>query len=64
MLGDVGAGLQIPEQCRLPMTATDLKTGLALLKEDFIRANPEWTKVRPPRARVRAQCLPCVVMVV
>ena len=34
----------IPEQCRLPMTPTDLKTGEELLKEDFVLANPQWVK--------------------
>jgi len=28
------------------MTATDLKTGQDLLQEDYIKANPEWVKVR------------------
>ncbi len=26
------------------MTENDIKTGKELLKEDFIRKNPEWTK--------------------
>ncbi|KAK9830512.1 hypothetical protein WJX72_012154 [[Myrmecia] bisecta] len=34
----------IPEQCRLPMTDEDMKTGRKLLEEDFIKANPEWVK--------------------
>lgn len=34
----------IPEQCRLPMTDEDIKTGKKLLEEDFIQANPEWVK--------------------
>ncbi|EFJ51555.1 hypothetical protein VOLCADRAFT_103453 [Volvox carteri f. nagariensis] len=34
----------IPQQCRLPMTEEDIKTGRRLLEEDFIRANPEWVK--------------------
>ncbi|CAK0781029.1 DNA topoisomerase 6 subunit A [Coccomyxa viridis] len=34
----------IPQQCRLPMTDEDIKTGKRLLEEDFIRANPEWVK--------------------
>mmetsp|Transcript_7513 Transcript_7513/g.22212 ORF Transcript_7513/g.22212 Transcript_7513/m.22212 type:complete len:417 (-) Transcript_7513:1719-2969(-) len=34
----------IPEQCRLPMTDEDIKTGKKLLEEDFIKANPEWVK--------------------
>ncbi|GLI59711.1 hypothetical protein VaNZ11_001568 [Volvox africanus] len=34
----------IPEQCRLPMSEEDIKTGRRLLEEDFIRANPEWVK--------------------
>ena len=33
---------RIPEQCRLPMTEQDIKTGKELLEEDFIKANPEW----------------------
>ena len=35
----------IPQQCRLPMTPADIKTGEELLKEDFVRANPAWVKV-------------------
>lgn len=38
--------LQIPEQCRLPMTANDIKMGQELMAEDFIKANPAWVKVR------------------
>jgi meiotic recombination protein SPO11 len=34
----------IPQQCRLPMTDEDIKTGKKLLEEDFIRANPEWVE--------------------
>jgi meiotic recombination protein SPO11 len=34
----------IPEQCRLPMTAEDIKTGERLLKEDWVLSNPEWVK--------------------
>ena len=34
----------IPQQCRLPMTEEDVKTGKRLLEEDFIQANPEWVK--------------------
>jgi meiotic recombination protein SPO11 len=37
---------KIPEQCRLEMTANDIKTGQELLQEDFIKANPAWVKVR------------------
>ena len=33
---------QIPEQCRLPMTDGDIKTGKDLLQEEFIKKNPEW----------------------
>jgi len=36
---------KIPEQCRLPMTPNDIKTGQELMAEDFIRANPAWLKV-------------------
>jgi len=36
--------LNVPEQCRLKMTEQDIKTGLDLLKEDFIIQNPEWVK--------------------
>lgn len=32
----------IPQQCRLPMTEEDIKTGRKLLEEDFVKANPEW----------------------
>jgi len=34
----------IPEQCRLDMTAKDIQTGNALLEEDFIKSRPEWGK--------------------
>jgi meiotic recombination protein SPO11 len=34
----------IPEQCRLPMTEHDLETGRSLLKEEFIKQNPEWVR--------------------
>ena len=34
----------IPEQCRLPMTEEDIKTGRKLLEEDFVKANPLWVK--------------------
>ena len=34
----------IPEQCRLPMTEHDIKTGKELLEEDFIKKNKEWYK--------------------
>ncbi|RVW39677.1 DNA topoisomerase 6 subunit A [Vitis vinifera] len=30
----------IPEQCRLPMTEQDIKTGKDLLEEDFVKKNP------------------------
>jgi len=36
--------LQIPEQCRLKMTEEDVKCGLNLLQEDFIKKNPQWIK--------------------
>uniref|UniRef100_A0A7R9VR90 DNA topoisomerase 6 subunit A n=1 Tax=Chlamydomonas euryale TaxID=1486919 RepID=A0A7R9VR90_9CHLO len=32
----------IPQQCRLPMTEEDIKTGKKLLEEDFVKANPKW----------------------
>ncbi|GAX82612.1 hypothetical protein CEUSTIGMA_g10038.t1 [Chlamydomonas eustigma] len=32
----------IPQQCRLPMTEEDIKTGKKLLEEDFVKANPLW----------------------
>lgn len=32
----------IPEQCRLPLTEHDIKTGKELLEEDFIKKNPAW----------------------
>ncbi|KAL3149242.1 DNA topoisomerase 6 subunit A [Trebouxia sp. C0010 RCD-2024] len=32
----------IPEQCRLPMTEEDMKTGKRLMEEDFVKANPLW----------------------
>ena len=34
----------IPEQCRLPMTEEDVRTGKRLLEEDFVKANPAWVK--------------------
>ena len=34
----------IPEACRLPMTADDIKTGRKMLTEDYILQNPEWAK--------------------
>ncbi|KAL7558564.1 hypothetical protein ACA910_013090 [Epithemia clementina (nom. ined.)] len=34
---------QLPDQCRLPMTEFDIKTGKELLQEDFIVSNhPQW----------------------
>lgn len=33
---------KIPEQCRLPMSEHDIKTGKEMLEEDFIKKNPEW----------------------
>ena len=35
---------KIPEQCRLPMSSHDVKTGRELLKEDFVRSNPAWVR--------------------
>lgn len=34
----------IPDQCRLPMTEEDIKTGRKLLEEDFVRANELWVQ--------------------
>ena len=34
----------IPEQCRLPMTESDIKVGKELMKEEFIQKNPRWMK--------------------
>jgi meiotic recombination protein SPO11 len=34
----------IPDQCRLPMTEEDVRTGKRLLEEDFVKANPAWVK--------------------
>ncbi|KAK9844111.1 hypothetical protein WJX81_004715 [Elliptochloris bilobata] len=34
----------IPEQCRLPMTDEDIKTGKRLLEEEFVQANPAWVR--------------------
>lgn len=45
--------MQIPDQCRLPMTATDIKTGTELMKEEFIKSNPAWLKVR---VRLKGDC--------
>eukprot|EP00899_Mesostigma_viride_P010061 jgi/Mesvir1/19056/Mv12818-RA.1 len=33
---------RFPEQCRLPMTEMDIKTGKEMLEEDFVKNNPEW----------------------
>ncbi|KAH7424220.1 hypothetical protein KP509_12G095600 [Ceratopteris richardii] len=33
---------KIPEQCRLPMTDQDIKTGKDMLEEDFIKKDPKW----------------------
>ncbi|KAI5072043.1 hypothetical protein GOP47_0012149 [Adiantum capillus-veneris] len=33
---------KIPEQCRLPMTDQDIKTGKDLLEEDFIKKDQNW----------------------
>mmetsp|Transcript_7036 Transcript_7036/g.28601 ORF Transcript_7036/g.28601 Transcript_7036/m.28601 type:complete len:427 (-) Transcript_7036:830-2110(-) len=35
---------QIPEQCRLDMSAKDIETGQHMLTEEFIQQNPEWVK--------------------
>ncbi|CAA0829763.1 DNA topoisomerase 6 subunit A [Striga hermonthica] len=35
---------KIPEQCRLPMTDTDIKTGRDLLEEDFVKKNEGWVE--------------------
>lgn len=35
---------KIPEQCRLPMTEQDIKTGRDLLEEDFVKKNPGWVE--------------------
>jgi len=32
----------IPAQCRLPMTESDIKTGKEMLEEEFIKKNPLW----------------------
>jgi len=34
----------LPDQCRLNVTANDIKTGEELMKEDFIMKNPKWLK--------------------
>eukprot|EP00884_Botryococcus_braunii_P021527 jgi/Botrbrau1/8058/Bobra.13_2s0027.1 len=34
----------IPQQCRLPMTEEDIRTGKRLMEEDFIKVNPEWVR--------------------
>lgn len=48
----------IPQQCRLSMTESDLKTGRELLKEAFIQKNPAWTKVGMRAHTMPASC-PC-----
>jgi meiotic recombination protein SPO11 len=35
---------KIPEQCRLPMTDQDIKTGKDMLEEDFIKKDKNWYK--------------------
>lgn len=35
---------KIPEQCRLPMTEQDIKTGKDLLEEDFVKKNSGWVE--------------------
>ena len=45
----------IPEQCRLPMTETDIKTGQELMREDFIRANPAWLAELELMCRMRVK---------
>jgi meiotic recombination protein SPO11 len=35
---------ELPDQCRLDMTESDIKTGKELMKEDFILKNPAWVK--------------------
>ncbi|GLE08352.1 hypothetical protein PINS_up019417 [Pythium insidiosum] len=35
---------KIPEQCRLEMKDTDMKTGRDLLEEEFIKKNPHGTR--------------------
>ncbi|KNC85250.1 DNA topoisomerase 6 subunit A [Sphaeroforma arctica JP610] len=34
----------IPVECRLDMTESDLKTGRELLNEDFVKKNPKWVE--------------------
>ncbi|VEU41170.1 unnamed protein product [Pseudo-nitzschia multistriata] len=34
----------LPDQCRLDMTESDIKTGKELMTEDFIQKNPMWMK--------------------
>lgn len=35
---------RIPEQCRLPMTEQDVKTGKELLEEEFVKKNKGWVE--------------------
>ncbi|XP_026412029.1 DNA topoisomerase 6 subunit A-like [Papaver somniferum] len=35
---------KIPEQCRLPMTEQDIKTGKDMLEEDFVKKNTGWVE--------------------
>ncbi|KAF9597905.1 hypothetical protein IFM89_022266 [Coptis chinensis] len=35
---------KIPEQCRLPMSEQDIKTGKDMLEEDFVKKNPGWVE--------------------
>ncbi|CAG9462033.1 unnamed protein product [Pedinophyceae sp. YPF-701] len=34
----------IPQQCRLPMTDEDVRTGKKMLEEDWIKCNPDWVR--------------------
>ena len=34
----------LPDQCRLDMTESDIKTGKELMQEEFIQKNPKWMK--------------------
>lgn len=34
----------LPDQCRLDMTESDIKTGKEMMQEEFIQKNPKWMK--------------------
>ncbi|XP_031485933.1 DNA topoisomerase 6 subunit A [Nymphaea colorata] len=43
----------VPEECRLPMTEQDVKTGKDLLEEDFVKRNKGWVEELELMVRTR-----------